>query len=224
MKLLSAAASTLLVMKGAASQVCPNSISSENWNQMKLNDDTLTFNYAIVLASSSNEQSILCARLESDTESFIGFGISPTGRMAGGEGIIGLPDAGTVKKYTLGNVERTKLMSDEKQTLMHTNITQTDGKTVMEFAKYLLEEGEHEILVNGDNVFLYALGRGNDLGRHTNKGDFTVDFETTTKPPSPTPDPTPNTPAPTPPNGAITSKIAFTMALGAGVVLVWFGI
>lgn len=185
MKLLSAVASTLLLVKGAASQeACPNSISLEEWGVKeitKLNGDTLTFRYAVVLPTSPSEQSILCCRLESDDDAYLAFGISPAGTMDGGEGIVGLPDAGTVKKYTLspGQVE---VMPAEQQTLMFTSISQENGKTVMEFAKYLVENGEHEILANGDNVFLYSIGSNNELGYHSQRGDFTLDFETTPKP------------------------------------------
>mmetsp|Transcript_35088 Transcript_35088/g.64355 ORF Transcript_35088/g.64355 Transcript_35088/m.64355 type:complete len:739 (+) Transcript_35088:131-2347(+) len=167
-----------------AAQMCPDTSSSEEWDQMKLNGDTLTFTYAIVPAPPSpyKQQSILCARLESTSESWVGFGISPAGTMLGGEGIIGLPEDGTVKKYILSNGQqgaaRVELMEEDKQTLMNTNITQSDGKTMMEFAKYLKEDGEHEIVGDGENVFLYAMGVSNELGYHgSNRNNFKVTFE-----------------------------------------------
>lgn len=188
MKILAATASALLIIKGAAAIECPNSISLGEWGEKELTD-ALTFRYAVVLAT-GNEQSILCGRFESDIESYIGFGISPTGTMSGGEGIIGLPDAGTVQKYNLGVAPRVDLMPDDQQTLMFNGITQEDGKTVMEFAKYLAEDGEQEIYANGDNVFLWWLGSNNELGLISGTGDFTLDFETTRNPSSST------TPAP----------------------------
>lgn len=235
MKLVAAAAASAFIVHGAMCKaVCPNPNSSEDWDQIILNDDTLIFKYALVLASaSSDERSILCARLESDMESYIGFGISPGrimtsgaisrgGKMSGGQGIIGLPDAGTVKKYILGNVERLKLMPDEKQTLMNTNITQADGKTYMEFTKYLMENGEHEILTNGDNVFLYAMGSMNELGFHRdNMGAFTVDFEIAGT--SPKTIPAPPSPTATQPSGALVRNVAY-IALGVGAILSWLGI
>jgi len=114
--------------------------------------------------------------------------------MEGGEGIIGLPDDGTVQKYILGNNPRVELMPDSQQTLMSTSITQDGGKTIMEFAKYLSEPGEHEINPNGKNTFLYALGSGNSLGYHgANRNPFTVELDTEAASASDgTPAPTPN--------------------------------
>ena len=65
-----------------------------------------------------------------------------TGTMNDGEGIIALPDDGSVLKYDLGTSTRVQLMSDDKQTLMYTSVTQDGGQTIMEFAKYLSEPGE----------------------------------------------------------------------------------
>jgi hypothetical protein len=67
-----------------------------------------------------------------------------SGTMEGGEGIIGLPDDGSVQKYDLGTSTRVQLMSDDKQTLMYTSVTQEGGQTIMEFAKYLSEPGEYQ--------------------------------------------------------------------------------
>lgn len=173
------------------SQDCPaeltqsKSLTTEDGN-------ILTFKYAVVLSSFSENLNMLCAHLESDTEGYIGFGISPTGTMSGGEAIIGMPadaddNPGTVMKYNLsGDSPRTLLMPDENQTLMYTNITQADGNTVMTFAKILKEVGELEILASGENTFLYALGgQGSGLSYHgTNRGDFTLDFDTTRSPTS----------------------------------------
>ena len=95
-----------------------------------------------------------------------------TGTMEGGEGVIGTPSDGIVQKYTLGNSPRVEPMPQEKQTLMSTSLTQEDGSTVMEFTKYLSEEGEHTINPTGENVFLYAVGMSNDLGYHGSRGSF----------------------------------------------------
>jgi len=95
--------------------------------------------------------------------------------MEGGEGIIGTPGDGIVQKYTLGSSPRVEPMPQEKQTLMSTSLTQEDGSTVMEFTKYLAEEGEHTINPAGENVFLYAVGMSNDLGYHgASRGSFIV--------------------------------------------------
>jgi hypothetical protein len=60
---------------------------------------------------------------------------------------------------------------------MSASITQADGITTMEFAKYLEEDGEIEIVPYGNNTFLYAVGTGNELGYHAARGPFNVDFE-----------------------------------------------
>ncbi len=172
MKLLSVAA-TILLFNGAAAQTCP---SADEMSEMPLSDDALTFKYAVILATSADERNILCAHLEGASESWIGFGISPTGEMVGGEGIIGLPDDGTVKKYYLGTSPRVDEMPDDKQTLMSASIKQSGGITTMEFAKYLNEDGENEIIPDGENTFLFAIGSGNELGYHAARGSFNVDF------------------------------------------------
>ena len=149
---------------------------------------TLTFKYAIVVASSSSDgRDVLCARLERASDvvggGYIGFGISPGGTMDGAVGIIGLPDGGTVMKYDLSGDRSVEVMTDDRQTLMSASITTRteDGMTIMEFAKYLIEDGENEILANGTNTFLYALGGedgGDDLSYHADRGSFVLDFET----------------------------------------------
>jgi hypothetical protein len=103
--------------------------------------------------------------------------------MDGAVGIIGLPDGGTVMKYDLSGDRSVEVMTDDRQTLMSASITTRteDGMTIMEFAKYLIEDGENEILANGANTFLYALGGedgGDDLSYHADRGSFVLDFET----------------------------------------------
>jgi hypothetical protein len=145
-----------------------------------LHDGILTFKYAIVVSPSSPDEDLICARLErSDVEGYIGFGISTNGTMNGGMGIIGLPGDGTVMKYNLSGDRSVELMSDEKQTLMDTSISQEDGVTIMEFTKYLREDGENVILANGENTFVYALGAINELLYHSSgRGSFVLDFVT----------------------------------------------
>lgn len=194
MKILPAAL-TLLLLKGAATQECPAPTELTNSETLPTaGGNTITIKHAIVLSSVSESLSLLCAQIESDTEGYIAFGISPDGTMDGGEAIIGKPDdaeidPGTVMKYTLQRKEEgapwAMLMPDEKQTLMLTRFTQEDGSTTMEFAKYLEEPGEHSILASGSNTFLYVLGTGSDLRypEADRRGVFTLDFETT-RPPS----------------------------------------
>jgi len=161
--------------------VCPVELATST----RLPQGDIIFSYSVI-------DDILCGRLESSEESWIGFGISPTGMMAGGDGIIGLPDGnggGTVSKWKLSDEDGARIqpVPEEKQTLLQSSLVQAgDGNTVMTFAKYLKEDGEHEILVNGENTFLYALGSTNDIGYHVTRGMFRMSIST----PPPTSAPT----------------------------------
>ena len=142
-------------------------------------DETVTLYHYVVLAPEGDSRGgILCGWLDrtDGIDGWIGFGMSPDGHMADGIGIIGLPDDGTVEKYWLydesPNVEQ---MSDDKQTLMFTSITQDGDGTRMEFAKFLNEEDEISFL--GDGEFLYALGGSNELALHLSAGHFGLDLE-----------------------------------------------
>ena len=79
------------------------------------------------------------------------FGHSP---QIGSEAVIGLPDDGTVLKYELTGKSTSLVvpMSDDKQTLIDTSITQEGGMTVMSFTK-ILDEDQYEIVV-GPNTFI----------------------------------------------------------------------
>jgi len=160
--------------------VCPEYSSTST----QLNKDQLTFYHSVALAPEGDSRiGLLCGKLERNDGStgsgYIGFGISPKGKMSDSVGIIGLPDSGSVEKYWLmdGYVER---MSDDKQTLLYTTISQDqDGTPYMEFAKLLYEEEELPILANGDNTFLFALGESSELAYHSaGEGAFTLDLET----------------------------------------------
>ena len=124
--------------------------------------------------------SILCLVLCAvHSNQLFGLYVSITGTMEGGEGIIGTPDDGMVQKYTLGSSPRIELMPADKQTLMSTSITQENGQTIMEFAKYLVEEGENEITSDGENTFLWAIGSGNSPGYHAARDNFDANIQAT---------------------------------------------
>lgn len=111
--------------------------------------------------------------------------------MQDGEAIIGIPDdaqenGGTVRKYNLNmDLPRSVLMPQEHQTLMDTQIIKENGNTIMTFSKLLREHGERTIVSNGKNIFLFVLGRGNDLSYFPDVevNTFGLDFEIT-RPPS----------------------------------------
>ena len=105
------------------------------------------------------------------------------GTMEGAQAVIGSPTLMTVEKYTLiGSSPRIRKMSTEKQTLLYTSITtqeEDSGEktTVMEFAKYLNEEGENDIVVGGENTFICALGSSDELNYHSARDSFKVNIE-----------------------------------------------
>ncbi|KAL7481470.1 hypothetical protein ACHAW6_007153 [Cyclotella cf. meneghiniana] len=141
---------------------------------------TLTMYYALVLSDS--EPGIFCARFESQSEAWLGWGINPSGEMIGGEAVIGLPDEGTVRKYNLfdESMEGVVEMDDALQTLMDTSIVQENGTTIMSFAKYL-EEDQYGIFDSGlPNSFIWAVGSSNALGYHPERGNFQLQFESAT--------------------------------------------
>jgi hypothetical protein len=97
-----------------------------------------------------------------------------TGKMHPAEAIMGLPEEGSVLKYDLSAESESGVvpMSDDKQTLMDTNITQADGMTVMTFAK-VLDEDQYP-LVAGDNTCIYAESTSNAFGFHNNHPHYFV--------------------------------------------------
>jgi len=179
-KLLSAA----FVLGVAAAQECPNSIELGSWGEEELIGSDLIFRHAVVLASNELESSILCGRLEYVGEGYVAVAVSPSGTMDNAEAVIGLPDANTVKKYSMTSSREVTEMPPEQQTPMSNEITQEDGRTVMSFAKYLNEPGgaEHAIDPNGKNTFLWAVGNDNSLGYHKTRGTFDLTFDSTLSP------------------------------------------
>eukprot|EP00579_Thalassiosira_antarctica_P032243 CAMPEP_0201991450 /NCGR_PEP_ID=MMETSP0905-20130828/274_1 /ASSEMBLY_ACC=CAM_ASM_000554 /TAXON_ID=420261 /ORGANISM="Thalassiosira antarctica, Strain CCMP982" /LENGTH=216 /DNA_ID=CAMNT_0048545865 /DNA_START=59 /DNA_END=706 /DNA_ORIENTATION=- len=209
MKLFFAASTLLLAVRGADLN-CP----SELTQLTTLHEDpALNLYTAVVLSPTSDSESILCARLEYDSEAWVGFGISPTGMMYGANFVLANAGYDSVQKYN-STFDETKqkpvvAMDETHQTLMNNKVTYEDGVTVVEFTKLLKEEGEHEILADGDNTFLWAVGSSNAVGYHAARAQFTLDFKTTAPAPtSPTPDapipaaPTPAAPTPDAPTPA----------------------
>ena len=150
-------------------------------------NDELTMLFDIVLNESNiTDGSILCARFESLTTGWIGFGISPTEKMIGAEAVIGVPADNTVKKYILfgKSVDAVTMMNEADQTLMDTNITQdAEGRTTMSFTKYLFEDKYGIIPNNFINRFIWATGSTNELSYHgATRGNFGMDLLTTAPP------------------------------------------
>lgn len=132
--------------------------------------------------------SIFCARFESQSTGWIGFGISPTKGMVGAEAVIGVPSEGSVKKYVLfgKDVSQVTPMDELDQTLMDTSITQdAEGRTTMTFTKFLFEDKYGIIPNDFINSFIWATGSSNELGYHgATRGNFGMDLLTTLPPSS----------------------------------------
>ncbi|KAL7541858.1 hypothetical protein ACHAXR_011295 [Thalassiosira sp. AJA248-18] len=153
---------------------CPESLIGV----MRPDPDAVLY-YAIVPPNPPEDNNgLLCARLEVNSESWVAFAVSEEGKMIGSNAIIGLPDENLVLKYDLNGKSAGQVvaMADDKQTLMDTAIVQEGGKTTIEFTKMLVEDGEIAILEEGLNNFLYASGRSNSLGYHATRVSFVKDF------------------------------------------------
>ena len=108
---------------------------------------------------------------------WLGIGISTDGQMLGSEAIIGLPESGQVKKYSLTSKSTGGViqMPEEQQTLINTGIRQTESETTLTFTKILIEEGEIPISTDEmGTIFLAAYGPTAFLSKHSRKGAFTL--------------------------------------------------
>jgi hypothetical protein len=122
--------------------------------------------------SAPDNSRMICVRIESESESWIGLGTSQTGGMVGSEAVIGLPNEGTVSKYMLNGqtIDEVVEMDGDAQNLVATSVVQEDGKTTVSFATSIAE------LVNA--TMIYAVGSSNDLGYHSERGSFSLDLGT----------------------------------------------
>jgi hypothetical protein len=115
--------------------------------------------------------------LETPATGWVGFGFNNNGgMMVGSEAVIGLPDTGEVKKYSLNvqDVSGVVPMPDAKQTLIGASITQDADGTMLSFTRLLYEEGEITIAMNEVNTFLSAWGSSNVLGVHAAREPYDV--------------------------------------------------
>jgi hypothetical protein len=118
--------------------------------------------------------------IEYEGEGWVGFAVSPDGRMVGSEAVIAFPPT-VPEKYLMtsqdlsgsGVVRR----PDSEQTLLGATVTQENGMTTMGFRKLLVEQGELELVVGGDNNFLWAVGNDNSLAYHLVRAAFVVNLQ-----------------------------------------------
>lgn len=235
------AIASLLLFRQATGQSTP--CPSDLTQSLKVTD-TLTLYYDVV-------GDIFCARIESQSEGWLGFGISPSGGMVPADAVIGLPDEDTVLLYEMTAESQSGVvaLSDDMQTLTDNSIIQDTATTTMTFAMKL-NEGTYPLAL-GDNTCIYAQGTSNTFEYHGNgRGTFQLTLEsssdsnvtaTTTPAPSQgatltgtTPSsaesmtPAPSVPAQVsepskqPSSGYVARNVG-TLLAGAGIVGVWFG-
>ncbi|KAL7580487.1 hypothetical protein ACA910_003619 [Epithemia clementina (nom. ined.)] len=101
--------------------------------------------------------------------------------MVGAEAVIGFPSAdpnspSAPTKFHMNSKTGDGVvpMAAEQQTLMNATIAQTDTQTILQFTKFLSEEGEHPIFSDRPNTFLFAHGANNGAGPHISYGSFEV--------------------------------------------------
>lgn len=109
-------------------------------------------------------------------QTYLAFGFSLDNLMADTLVVAGLPDAGTVLKYEATSYNTPA--ASASQTLEDVSISQNETHTTMKFTKIAEEEGEPTVVLDGSNIFLYAIGTSNAFGYHgvANKGSFTLDL------------------------------------------------
>lgn len=110
-------------------------------------------------------------QVEYDGEAWIGISLTDSTSMVPNIAVIGLPEEGTVRKYSLGGKRVPEIveLDSELQTLQDTSILQEDGRTVLTFTRRLSEGNELSLSI-GQTNFLWAVGPGNDLARHEFRG------------------------------------------------------
>ena len=103
-------------------------------------------------------------------EGWVGFGLSPAGKMVGAEVVVAKPadpvNGSNPGKYRIGSKTVTGIQLLESQTLVNATFEQTNGQTIVRFTKRLAEDGEIEILPDSENTFIFAAGSDNTFAFH----------------------------------------------------------
>ena len=123
---------------------------------------------------------VMSALLSYDGVGYVALATSTDGFMPNAEAIMCLPDdEAPVSKYILGERSQATVVpvDDSAQTLLNTEIIQTEEKTKCLFRKLLNEDGEIPIDPNGSNTFIWAIGGSNALSYHRARGSVTIPFE-----------------------------------------------
>ena len=79
-----------------------------------------------------------------------------SGGMAGSHTFVGIPQCNMIVKYDLKGYSDKAALTEEQNTLMYVYIEAVDGGIVLKFNKFLLEEVENEIIVDGPQKIIYV--------------------------------------------------------------------
>jgi DOMON domain len=107
---------------------------------------------------------------------YVSFAFSNSSNMFPNIAVIGLPDNGTVLKYSMtGNslADVSPLDDEQQESLINSKILQTSGEeTVLEYTRLLDEQNDSETVVDvyKPNRFIWAVGYTNDIGNHVLSG------------------------------------------------------
>jgi hypothetical protein len=147
--------------------------------QLKRQLETSTFSYKVNLDDpATGGQNSITVTLTVPSSGWLAVGTSENGVMVGSEAVIGYPDTGEVKKYSLNsqneNLSGIVEMPAEKQTLVNTEVTQSDGATTMTYTKIMVEDDEIPINAFGDTIFLVSYAFSSSSTFHIAKGSFTL--------------------------------------------------
>ena len=141
-----------------------------------LDNGSLTMKNYINLAKQT-----VSIQLDYNAEAWLGFAFTQLAQMVPNTAIIGLPDDDSIQKYFLQNRTLAGVnnpLEAPLQSLISPSIRQENGRTILEFTKRLVEDGEIAVKIDEPNRFNWAIGSSNDLGIHQFKGSALVTFNT----------------------------------------------
>jgi hypothetical protein len=113
-------------------------------------------------------------------EGWVSFGVSPKGKMIGGEVIIAKTDqpasSTNPAKYSMAGESAEAISLMDAQTLIDATWEQTNGQTILRYTKLLQEDGEIAIDPESTNTFIFAAGQSNEFADHgSNVGRVILD-------------------------------------------------
>ena len=86
----------------------------------------------------------------SDLAGFVAlYFLDESGGMVGAQDVIGISRYNMIVKYELKRYNEKAALSDEQQTLKDASVEVVDGDIVLKFKKFLVEEGENDIISDG---------------------------------------------------------------------------